>query len=108
MGAIQQLLQAVSDLALLISNVSQGLSLSEAGELLGVLGDLKDLLADSTLIIPEFTTLTPEDKATLISFIESNVNFPADITVQQWLQQILEFGINLSGMIKLAAKLGKK
>lgn len=94
-------LQALSDVLNAISNVESGSWLSL---IIGAIGDLKDggaALAALTGIVPEYLSLTEADRADLETFVANNILLPSNVTIQGFLQKVLDLVISASSLLQM-------
>ncbi len=101
---LKDLLKALADGVLLVSEVSQGFSFQEVTQLVGLVFDIKQVATDAPLLLAQYKALDDAAKADLIAYIDTNVKFPANTQVELVIEKILEALVMLSGLLSLFVK----
>jgi hypothetical protein len=101
---LKAVLKGVSDLALAISQISQGSLLVVLPELPTLAVDAAAIMSAAPLIVSEYENLSDSDRADLLSFISSSENFPANLSVQDYLQKVLDAAVALSALVQVIKK----
>lgn len=99
--ALKDLIQAVSDLSLLISTASDGFSFSEVTELVNAAKDIAIVAKEAPALLAQYKALDDAGRTDLVSFVENNVTFPANQNIQDVIQKVLEAAIALSALVEI-------
>lgn len=98
---LKDVVKAIGDTELLISEITQGFSFAEVGQLVAVAQDLPKVLKDASVLFPEFSALDDDARADLIAFVQVNCKFPSNLTIEAWVQKVLQAAILLSSILPL-------
>lgn len=94
--ALKVLVKGIADVALLVSDMTEGFSLKEVSELIALGQDIQAILSSADLIIPTYEQLEDSDRSDLEFYIVSMVTFPANVLVRDVLVKILQAAVDLS------------
>jgi hypothetical protein len=102
-NALKDLIKTAGDAGLLLSDLTKGFKLAEIGEGLTVGQDLQALLSEAPNLLIQYKGLDDAARADLVAEVAKDITFPANVTVQQWIERVLDFAISLSSLISLGA-----
>lgn len=106
-NALKDLIKGVGDAGLLLSDLTKGFKLSEIGEGLQVGQDLQALLTEAPALLAQYKALDDTARADLVAAVAQDISFPANVTVQTWIERVLDFGIALSALLALGVSKAK-
>lgn len=98
---LKELVKAISDAEVLVSDLTQGFSFSEVTELIALATDLPAAIKDANLIFPEFKALDDAARSDLTAYVVAHCKFPANIAVEVWIEKVLTSIIMLSGIFSV-------
>ena len=101
---LKDVVKAIGDSAMLISDAVHGFKFSEISEFVGVIGDIRLLLKDGPVLFPEFKALDEAARADLVAYVVANVKFPASQPVEDFLDKALLVAISVSALFALLVK----
>ena len=96
---LKELIQAIADAEVLVSEVANGFSFAEVGQLIALAKDIPNIVADAPTMIPEWVALDDAARADLIQFVQQNCVCPSFLSVQVWTQKLLSAALMLSSLI---------
>ena len=98
---IKSVIQAISDAELLGSELMHGFSIAEISQFVALASDLPIIIQDVSVVWPEFMALDDAARSDLVSYVQANCKFPANVTVEAWTQKVLSAIILLSSIFQV-------
>lgn len=100
---IQEVIKAIADTELLVSEITVGFSFSEITQLVAVIDDVPKVIADASLVIPQWEGLDDAGRAELVAYVQQNCKYPTNVTVEGFTQKVLEAAVLLSKIYQVFA-----
>jgi hypothetical protein len=101
---LKEVIKAIADSELLVSEVVSGFSFSEITQLISVLFDLPPIVQNGAIEWPEFKDLDDAARADLIAYVQAECKFPDSVSAEQWVQKVLQAIILVSSFFTVSQK----
>ena len=100
-NSLKDLVKSVSDLCALISDSTTGFSLKEITDVVALGEDVQVAVADAPSYLAQYKGLDDVARADVDQAIAAEVKFPANLSVQSYVQKVLEGAVALSTLFSL-------
>ena len=100
---IKNVVKAIADSELLVSELTGGFSFSEIGQFVAVAGDLPAVLQDGSILFPEWASLSSDQQADLVAYIQANCKYPANVVIEAYAQKVLQAAVLVSSLYQVFA-----
>lgn len=100
---LKEAIKLLGDATLLTSQLSDGVGFEELGTLLKIAKDLPPVLKNRNLMWPQFTNLDEAARAELVEFVKAEITFPADKSVEEFIEKALAAIIALSALFSVVS-----
>lgn len=97
---LKDLIKGISDLGVLVSDVSGGFSFSEVTELVAVVQDVSVLMKEAPALAAQYEALDEAARADLNAYVASLKSFPANAAVDVIIKKALAVAVALSSAIE--------
>ena len=100
---LKDLVKTIADTEVLVSDLTGGFSFREIADFIALMGDVPIISPDGPLLFPEWEDLDDAARNDLVQFVQATCKYPANMTIESYVQKILSAAVLASKIYQLFA-----